>query len=103
MELASGELAEVVYKTQINEELTGVEEVQMEAIMRTQFSQANFIRVLFERGVASEDEFRNTWSRLSNSFQMNEWYINRGATFTDLTKQLILEDGGIEKYIQSFR
>ena len=95
------ESAELLHKSLSQEELTPVEELQLDAYLRLQLTQGNFIRRLYERGVVSAEELQTAWQGVRFIIQNDRNMERRVRELPEVYQLLLLEEGGIEKYIES--
>ena len=100
---ASEETSSLIDKAASNEELSSAEERQLYYLVNLVQTQSNFMRRLWERGIATDEEFINAYNGYRDFAQevslVRELVLQR----SERTQQLVLEDDGVEKYIRSVR
>lgn len=97
--LASEDFSSLLEKAALEEELSSVEERQLRNVVNLLQTQANYIRRLYDRGIATDEELiegYGMYRRFARIPAIRELVLRRSSQ----TRQLVLEDDGIEKYIQ---
>jgi len=105
--LASEEYSDVWQKADAGENLNEVERTQFLLILRMYFSQANLMRRLFGRGIATEDELREAYGPLRNIANRielaRELIIEMAEGGSGRVSELVLDENGLENFIQMHR
>ncbi len=99
----SPEIAGLLLKSRSGDTLTPVEDMQLDAYFRLFLTQTNFIRRLYDRGVVSEIELIEAYEGVRRLIQQDENIRRRTEQLSTIYRQLLLEDDGIEQYMQSVR
>ena len=100
--MVSEEMADLAYKTQIGEPLSPAEELRVDAWFRLLINQFNFMKRLYDQGVVTDNELRETVGTVRYVIQGNQGFQRRAdEIFSGDYRQLLLEEDGLEAYIQS--
>ncbi|PCJ22490.1 MAG: hypothetical protein COA96_14265 [SAR86 cluster bacterium] len=97
--LASDEFSSLLEKASTGESLDSTENRQLFYVANLFQTQSNYIRRLYDRGIASNEELIQVYNGYRGFAQIpavRDIVMAR----SEETKQLVLEDGGVEKYIQ---
>lgn len=101
--LATREMAEVLEKAAANEELSGIERRQLLYVVNLYGTQGNLMRRLYERGIASEEDFRNGYRAFRTMAREMEYFRKEVERRSDLQRSLVLDDDGLDRYIEAQR
>lgn len=99
--MISEEMGELAYKTTIGEPLSPSEELRVDAWFRLLINQFNFIKRLYDQGVVTDIELRETVGTVRYVIQGNQGFQRRTESLSEDYRQLLLEEDGLEAYIQS--
>ncbi len=94
------ELAAVIEKAIVGEELNDVERRQLNHFVRQHASQANLMRRLFAEGFATVDDVRNAYSGLRR-YAVYERFREEIEELSERNQRIILEEDGLEKWLNT--
>ena len=96
------DMAEIIHKSTVGESLSPIEEIQLNGYFQMYLSQTNFIRRLYDRGVATEAEFREIYEYLGK-IKNNPYFRQFALGLPEGYQRLLLEEDGFEQYVQTRR
>ncbi|MBL4572086.1 MAG: hypothetical protein JKY86_03310 [Gammaproteobacteria bacterium] len=97
----SDEFASILEKGDLGQELSSIEKRKLDGLIDIHLAQVNFMRRLYQRGIATEEEFIAggfVLKRLAQNLAVREQILLRN----DRAQQFALEENGIERFIQEF-
>lgn len=96
---ASDEFSSILEKGATGEELTALEKRKLNVLINMHLAQFNFLRRLYERGIATENEAIDgafVLRNLASNPAVRDLILQR----SDELQQLALEEGGAERFIR---
>ena len=97
----SPEIAGLLLRSRNGEPITPLEDMQLDAYFRLFMTQTNFIRRLFDRGVVTDIELREAYEGVRRFIREDGNFRRRAENTSAIYRQLLLEEDGIDRYIQS--